>query len=440
MFRRRPKSASTTVFVALLVVVAVLGTVIGGLLVWDRYRASYHEVERATQTVANTLAVSPTVRGELARATPENFEENAERLQAFGRGVIEQARVSYVTIMSPSGKRYTHRNASQIGGQYLGTIPDQYVTFTEIATGTLGDSVRTIAPVLSDDGTLLGWVSVGVTISTVGAAIEEEFPLIAGITLSLVAAGLVGAWLVRRYARQLTGDMTAEAVRDATSSYESLRTLGAAMRAQHHEHGNRLHTAVALLELGRTPEAIELLAATGRQNQDLVDRLATPATADPTMGALILGKTAEGKEVGITLNAAVDPRAPALPLHPVDAVSVVGNLIDNAFEAVLSGPGPRVVEVTLGADADGAFRIVVTDSGPGFSTEARERRFEPGFSSKQGRSAGRGIGLPLVREIVQNAGGRILIDEQPTTVRVLLPPPGERIPDHFAPEGNVRAG
>ena len=62
-------------------------------------------------------------------------------------------------------------------------------------------------------------------------------------------------------------------MRDAVSSYESVRTLGEALRAQTHEHGNRMHTAVALIELGRSEEAVELLTETSRVSQDLVDRV-----------------------------------------------------------------------------------------------------------------------------------------------------------------------
>ncbi|MFX3924823.1 hypothetical protein ACJBWN_11855, partial [Streptococcus suis] len=82
------------------------------------------------------------------------------------------------------------------------------------------------------------------------------------IALALLAAGLVGAWLARRTTRQVAGDLPAGTIRDAVASYESLRTLGEALRAQTHEHGNRMHTAVSLLELGRTREAIEILTET----------------------------------------------------------------------------------------------------------------------------------------------------------------------------------
>ena len=154
-------------------------------------------------------------------------------------------------------------------------------------------------------------------------------------------------------------------MRDAVSSYESVRTLGEALRAQTHEHGNRMHTAVALLELGRTDEAIGILTETSRQSQALVDQVAARREGDPTVGALLLGKAAQARERGVEWTAQIDPAAPRSTLGPVDAVSVVGNLIDNAVDAAAAGSEPRRVGVVFAPAPGGALEISVSDSGAG---------------------------------------------------------------------------
>ncbi|MBP1325870.1 sensor histidine kinase regulating citrate/malate metabolism [Leucobacter exalbidus] len=423
MVSRRTRSASSSVFVVLLAVVVILGLAVGGLLTWDRQRAESQVAERVTQGIATVVSISPEVRAELAigHADPSRFPSVSAHLQVYARSVIEEANLEYVTIMTPTGTRYTHRDAVEIGGSYIGTIPDTPRAHTEVFGGTLGPSIRTIAPVLGEDGTLIGWVAVGVALNTVGVAIVAELPIVVAITLAFVAAGFVGALVGRRFTRNLTGGLTSAAVRDATSSYESIRTLGAAIRSQHHEHGNRMHAAVGLLELGRTDDAIAMLAETGRRERDLVNALDVQATGDPTMSALMLGKTAQGRELGIELLATIDPLAPKQPLRPIDAVSVVGNLIDNAFDAAADGDAPRTVHVDIRGDASGALVIDVTDSGQGFTAESRERMFEQDFSTKPAGTEGRGMGLALIHRIVENAGGTIQLDEDPTTLRVTLP-------------------
>jgi len=414
---RRSRSAASLVFAAVTVAVALLTLAIAGILIVDGQRTARAEAERVTQAVAQTVADTARVAellagGDAARASAE--------LQPQVEEVIVDARVDFVTIMDAAGVRLTHRDRERIGEPYLGSIPAEPRALTEEFTGTLGPSVRTIVPVERGER-VVGWVSVGVTIGSITATLGPRVLVVVGIATALLAAGLVGAAVARRATRQVTGDLPAGAVRDAVSSYESLRTLGEALRAQTHEHGNRMHTAIALLELGRTAEAIEILAETSRQSQVLVDEVAARRDGDPTVGALLLGKASQAKERGIRWRSRIEPDAPRSVLSPVDAVSVVGNLIDNALDAAAAGAEPRWVEVRMTRTNEDELEIAVADSGRGVPTGLRHRIFEHGFSTKPAGAEGRGVGLALVSAIVEDAGGVVTVSDDPTTFRVILP-------------------
>ncbi|GAD33542.1 putative signal transduction histidine kinase [Microbacterium sp. TS-1] len=413
----RTRSAASLVFVAIAVAVAVLTLAIAGILIADGQRSARSEAERVTQAVAQTVADSAQVADLLATG---DRDLASAALQPQVEQVIVDARVDFVTIMDPGGIRITHRDPERIGERYLGSIPTAPRALTEEFTGTLGPSIRTIVPVESD-GSVVGWVSVGVTIGSIAATLGPRILVVIGIAAALLAAGLVGAVVARRATRQVTGDLPAGAIRDAVSSFESLRTLGEALRAQTHEHGNRMHTAIALLELGRTPEAIEILAETSRQSQVLVDEVAARRDGDPTVGALLLGKASQAKERGIRWRSRIEPDAPRSVLSPVDAVSVVGNLIDNALDAAAAGPEPRWVEIRMTRTEEDELEIAVSDSGTGVPSELRRRIFEHGFSTKPAAAEGRGVGLALVAAIVDDAGGTLALDHDPTTFRVILP-------------------
>ncbi|MBT2473148.1 GHKL domain-containing protein, partial [Microbacterium sp. ISL-103] len=249
----------------------------------------------------------------------------------------------------------------------------------------------------------------------------RRLPLTIGITVGLVSLGALGAWIARRFTRGIAGDLPPGQVRDAVSSYESLRTLGDALRAQTHEHGNRMHTAVALLELGRSEEAIEILTETSRQSQSLVDQVTARQAGDPAIGALLLGKASQARERGIDWRVSIDPDTPASPLSPVDSVAVLGNLIDNAMDAAANGT-ERWVEVSLRPSNDGGIVLDVSDGGDGIPSELRERVFAHGFSTKPAGAQGRGVGLALVRAVVVGAGGSVALSAHPTTFTVILPP------------------
>lgn len=409
-------SAASRVFAVVAVSAAIIVAALATVLVLDAERSERSEAEEVTRAVAASLAVLPEVGAALADAGA------SERLQPVAEEVMARVGVDFVTIMTPDGIRVTHRDPDEIGRHYLGTIPAEPVAVTEEFTGTLGPSVRTIFPV-SRAGDLVGWVSVGVTVGSIWSDIVPRLPFVVSIALALLAAGMVGAWLARRTTRRVAGDLPAGTIRDAVASYESVRTLGEALRAQTHEHGNRMHTAVSLLELGRTREAIGILTETSRQSQDLVDQVAARRGGDPTVGALLLGKAAQARERGIEWSAEIDPLAPRSGLTPVDAVSVVGNLIDNAMDAAAAGAAPRWVRVVFSATATAApaLRLEVSDSGEGVPAPVRDRIWEHGFSTKPGGAEGRGVGLALVQSIVTGAGGSVALRDSPTTFVVTLP-------------------
>lgn len=91
-------------------------------------------------------------------------------------------------------------------------------------------------------------------------------------------------------------------------------------------------------------------------------------------------------------------------MNPADLVTIVGNLLDNAFDAVASLPEPRVsvAFATPGTDLD----IQVTNNGPGLQAEELERIFQLGFSTKPG-AEGHGIGLSLVRRACNRMDGKV---------------------------------
>ncbi|MCP2637293.1 ATP-binding protein [Microbacterium sp. HD4P20] len=413
--RTSPASAASRVFVVVAASVLLLVAVLSTVLVLDAQRSERSEAEEVTRAVATSLAALPGVA--MALGDPDA----SRQLQPVAAEVMAVTALDFVTIMTPEGVRVTHRSPSEIGRQYLGTIPATPAVLTEEFTGTLGPSVRTIAPV-RDDGRVVGWVSVGVTLGSISSQLLLRLPFIVSLALTLLGAGVVGALLARRTTRRVAGDLPAGSIRDAVASYESVRTLGEALRAQTHEHGNRVHTAVSLLELGRTAEAIEILTETSRQSQALVDQVAARRDGDPTVGALLLGKAAQARERGIEWSAEIDPAAPRSSLPPMDAVSVVGNLIDNAMDAAAAGEPPRWVRVVFAAVPDSsALRVEVADSGEGVADDIRDRIWERGFSTKPTGAEGRGVGLALVRSIVTDTGGAIDLREDPTTFVLTLP-------------------
>ena len=93
--------------------------------------------------------------------------------------------------------------------------------------------------------------------------------------------------------------------------------------------------------------------------------------------------------------------------------TILGNLIDNSFEALAGTPGAGRVTVTIIEDDDG-IDVRVADNGPGIPSGAAESVFTDGFSTKPDHGTlRRGLGLALVHRLVQRLHGTIGVTEGP---------------------------
>lgn len=203
--------------------------------------------------------------------------------------------------------------------------------------------------------------------------------------------------------RSLMGELDAE------------RGFTRALRSQAHESANRLHTVVSLVELGRPQEAVDFATAELELAQTLTDQV-VGAVGEPLLAALLLGKTAYAHEHGVELVVSEDSRIDdgLLPaaVSGRDLVTILGNLVDNAVEAVQGVPGAKVTvtartEPGPAQDVPGQLLLRVSDNGPGLDPAHAEDAFRRGWSTKAAEPGAHGLGLALVRQAARRAGGTV---------------------------------
>jgi two-component system, CitB family, sensor kinase len=186
---------------------------------------------------------------------------------------------------------------------------------------------------------------------------------------------------------------------------DTVRGLAESLRSQNHEAANRLHTVVSLVEMGRTEDALDFATEELEVAQLLTDRV-VGSVADPVVSALLLGKTAQAAERGVQLRLGDSTEVTGLPVEQRDAVTILGNLIDNAMDAV-GEVAARVIVVDV-TGSPTSLCVRVADSGAGLSTAAAEQVFERGWSTKTADGpVGRGLGLALVVQAVRKYDGHI---------------------------------
>jgi two-component system CitB family sensor kinase len=271
----------------------------------------------------------------------------------------------------------------------------QIVMANDEARRLLGDDVRAGA-----DATVLAPRLAELAVS--GVDVDEQLVLTGSRTLSVTGRR------VSRHGRDLGTVLT---VRDRTQAeslgreLETVRVLFDALRAQSHEHSNRLHVLAGLLHLGHVQEASEYVDALSLDPLSAGDDVAR--IRDPYLRGLLAAKASAAGEHGVRLRLSEDSALEAELSVPLDVVTVVGNLLDNAVRAAAEGPRrPAWVEVAVAAD-DTDLQVAVTDSGAGLTDTTVALVFTDGWTTQVAERHRHGLGLALARQTARRHGGDV---------------------------------
>ena len=186
---------------------------------------------------------------------------------------------------------------------------------------------------------------------------------------------------------------------------ESLRTL-------RHEHLNWMSTINGLLQMKEYDKVLAMVQGESQAQQQLIDSL-RGAFADRQVAGLLFGKVQRARELGLTMTIVPGSQLHQLPegLDSTEFAAIVGNLLDNAFEASLrTQQGNKVVELYLSDEGDDVI-IEVADQGCGVPEALREKIFEQGVSTRTDEPGEHGIGLYLIASYVRRCDGVITLDD-----------------------------
>jgi len=243
-------------------------------------------------------------------------------------------------------------------------------------------------------------------------AVTDEHVLVINRMPVTLAGRAHGAVFTLQDRTELTG---------LTRELDGERNFTESIRAQQHEFSNRMHVLSGLLELGRPDEALEYLSEIRGTTADLDNTLRTHVGAPMVIG-LLLGKAAEANERGIELSVSPDTDLGEAPDRVQALTTIIGNLIDNAFDALAAAAAPRRVMVAIVETAQ-ALTIRVSDNGPGVPSTEIPRIFENGYTTKRGSLVRHsGLGLSLVHSTVTKLGGSVTVSSDGgATFEVVLP-------------------
>jgi sensor histidine kinase regulating citrate/malate metabolism len=482
-----------------------------------------NEGKKQTLTIADTVSRDPRIIAAFSDGTPSTV------IQPITKNLQEMTGVSFIVVMNMDSIRYSHPEQDRIGKHFVGGDEQEAINgkrYTSIAKGTLGISLRSFVPIISD-GQQIGVVSVGKLLTDIKKQQQKYTAVLNLLTFCTLIIGLIGAiFLAKNIKRTIFGlepyeiaalmeerDILLSSINEgivaidkectiiefnenakrllslnddcvgkplqelfpetrlpeimgsgiplldqeetingkivlcsrtpmvsrgetigAVASYRDMSEIRKlaeeltevksyinALRAQHHEHLNKLHVISGLIQLHRFKEASSYITATMTKQQELFDFL-RHNICSPAISGLLLAKIKEAEENHIECT--IDPESsfPSIDKSKVDSfVIIIGNLIQNAIDALKTDTSyTKNISILLRHQPRNIL-IRISDTGPGIPSEYHDLIFTNGFTTKE-ESGNRGYGLYLLKQHVSKLEGSIEIENsRGTTFTVNIP-------------------
>jgi len=205
---------------------------------------------------------------------------------------------------------------------------------------------------------------------------------------------------------------------DQISGYQQ---IAKALRNQKHEFQNKLHVVLGLIKM-KDYEKAENYIMENVYTTNLASDYYSSRIKDDRILALFVGKEIQSKEYNARLMLTSDSYITKShnPVNSDDIVLVLGNLIDNSFEAYINKDLEHKNVVVDMFEDETKLKLTVIDQAGGIDKEIIDKMFERGISSKNGDS--RGTGLSLVSEIVAvyNGEKNVTSTKDETKIEIIL--------------------
>ncbi|WP_158541050.1 sensor histidine kinase [Sporosarcina sp. BI001-red] len=372
----------------------IIGVVTVGYLISDLRKIVYHRVEKLLYISLFILAIgillsfwlARSIRKDIFGMEPEQiaefYMERKAILASIDEGIIAVNREGEMTLINTAARHI------------LG-----------VSSSRKGDSIDTIFPNLPDVKAF-------------------QNPAVQAVELAREDKRLVVSTMPLRLNGQHRGEVIT--FRDKTEMTEIVNTLYEVrkysddLRAQAHEFTNKLYLISGLMQLGKYDEAIRTIQAeisvTDETNQFIFDYI-----KDAHVQAILFGKVGKASEMKVGFDVDENSSLESLPdwIGTGALTVILGNLIDNALEAVANDPNGKVSFFALDLGEDIIFEF--SDNGSGINDEHMTTIFQQGFSTKE--MVGRGFGLSNVERAVNALGGYVQVtsDEEGTVFAVYIP-------------------
>ncbi|KAA9012523.1 DcuS/MalK family sensor histidine kinase [Niallia endozanthoxylica] len=302
-------------------------------------------------------------------------EERSAMLNSVREGIIATDQDSRITLVNKSALSIFKK--AGLDDQPIGKDVNIYMS-----TSRMTDVIRTGEAELDQEQEINGVI-----------LLVNRVPIV----LNKKTVGAISTFRDKTEVRQLAGQLT------------GVQLYADALRAQAHEFMNKLHVILGMVHMKNYDQLSQYISETVNHRSNEIN-LVSQMMQEPVLAGFLIGKLSYAREAGVELHFSSERPIPKPQNYEMvhELITIVGNLIDNAIDAVMDCPIKKVEAIF--EYADDILTIEVSDTGTGMTEEEQNKVLQKGYSTK---GQNRGFGLHLVIQSINKLEGEFIISSKP---------------------------
>lgn len=302
------------------------------------------------------------------------LEERNTMLQSVREGIVAVDKDAKITLVNKSALRLFKK--AGLSESPIGLNINEYMP-----TSRLDHILKTGESELDEEQVING---VSLLVNRVPLKVEGEI------------VGAISTFRDKTEVNQLAEQLT------------GVKLYAEALRSQSHEFMNRLHVILGMVKMGYYDKLASYINQIVKHRHEEVG-MVTKNIKDPALSGFVLGKLSYAREAGVelTISSTHSLPEPKNTETTHELITILGNLVDNAIDAVRTSPEKRInVKLDFLIDSQ-TLKLEVSDTGSGIKETVFSSIFQKGFSTK---GQNRGYGLYLVKQSIDKLGGTLTVD------------------------------
>jgi sensor histidine kinase regulating citrate/malate metabolism len=223
---------------------------------------------------------------------------------------------------------------------------------------------------------------------------------------------------INRYKKMLNIESRYKIQESQISNMEEIISI---IRQEKHDFANHINVIWGLCSLNRPDTVEKIKNYINGISGNLHSSFKFINTGNAYLDGLLSIKNNFADKNNIDLDIMIDEPFSKLNIKENELISIVSNLIDNAFEAFQSNPNTENKKITFDTFIEGSkFYIEISDNAGMIPKNIQDRIFERGFSTKTEKSDDHGFGLYITRQLIEQNNGCISLESNLETTKFLV--------------------